>query len=624
MENPDFDWKEEYKKKIVPATRALEIIQPGNRVFIGSACAAPQHLIRAFHEMPLDDVEIVHILTMGEAPYTEQELGTRFRANTFFISPNIREAVQKGRADYTPVFLSEIAELFRSGHMPIDVALVQVAPPDKYGFCSFGISVDITKPAAEYARHVIAQVNPNMPKTLGDSFIHVNDIDFLVEGDEPVLEFTTPGPSELTKRIAKNVSYIVEDGSTIQVGYGGIPSAVLSYLREKHDLGVHTEVFGDSLLELISEGIITGEKKTLHPQKIVASFCMGSRRLYDYIHNNPLFEFRPAHYVNDPTIIARNENMVAINSALEIDLTGQVCADSYGYQFYSGIGGQLDFIRGAARSKGGRPIIVLPSTRKNEMFSRIVPALSEGSGVVTSRGDVHYIVTEWGIAYLHGKSIRERALALISIAHPKFRQELIKVAKERHYIYTDQPEAPLTQARYPEEFEKWMETKDGMKVFIRPIRPADESLQRDAFYNFSRETVYYRFFSYLKAMPHEQLKKFVNIDYEEEMALVAVVLDSGMEKIVGIGRYIVDRATNFAEFALVIRDDWQGRGIGKALLNSIIEVACKKGLEGFTAYILERNKRMLGLLDKTGYPYETKMKEGIYTVRIFFEKKKWK
>lgn len=614
------DWREKYQGKIKTPHQALEILQPGDRIFIGSACGTPQKLVQALEERPVEDVEITHLLTLGVAPYAEERLAGRYRANSFFISANVRDAVQQGRADYTPIFLSEIPRLLRSGRLPIDVALIQVTPPDEHGFCSFGVSVDITKPAAEVARHIIAEVNPQMPRTLGDSFIHISRIEAIVENDAPIYEFVTPGESEVARRIAKNVADLIPDGSTIQVGYGGIPNALLSYLKDKKDLGVHTEVFSDGIIDLIEAGVITNRKKTLHPGKVIASFAMGSQRLYNYINNNPMFEFHPVDYTNDPFVIAQNDKMVSINSAIEIDLTGQVCADSIGYRFYSGIGGQLDFVRGAARAKDGKPIIVLKSTRENDRFSRIVPVLSEGAGVVTSRGDVHYVVTEWGAVNLHGKSIRERALALISIAHPKFRAELIRKAKERCYVYQDQPEEALISARYPEEFETKVKIRDGSIIFIRPIKPTDEPALRELFYSFSKDTVFYRFFSYIRAMPHEKLTKFVNVDYEREMALVAVIQHNGEEQIVGSTRYYVDPATGLAEFAIEIQDEFQNKGIGTALFNHLIRVARIKGVKGFIGYVLDSNTRAYRLVTKTGYPLETKWEDGVYTLTLRFEK----
>ncbi|MEO0080010.1 MAG: GNAT family N-acetyltransferase [candidate division WOR-3 bacterium] len=615
-----FDWRQKFQNKLLTPEKALAVLKPGQRVFIGSACGTPQKLVQALAERPIEDVEIVHLLTLGVAPYAQEAMAARYRANAFFISANVRPAVWEGRADYTPIFLSEIPRLFKSGRLPLDVALIHVSPPDEHGFCSFGVSVDITKPAAEAARHVIAEVNPRMPRTLGDSFIHVSRLEALVENDAPLYEFTTPGPSEVTQRIAKNVADLIEDGSTIQVGYGGIPSALLSYLRNKKDLGVHTEVFSDSLIDLIAAGVVNCRKKSLHPGKVIASFAMGTQRLFSYIDNNPMFEFHPVDYTNDPFVIAQNDKMVSINSALEVDLTGQVCADSIGYRFYSGIGGQVDFTRGAARSRDGKPIIVLRSTRDNDRFSRIVPVLTEGAGVVTSRGDVHYVATEWGVAYLHGKSVRERALALISIAHPKFRAELLRLAKEHHYVYQDQPEESLTTARYPEEFETRVRLRDGRELFIRPIRPTDEPKMRELFYSFSRDTVYYRFFSYLQSMPHDKLKRFVNVDYETEMALVAGFKEKGEENIIASARYYLDRATGLAEFAIEVQDQFQNQGIGTALFNHLIRVAKVKGVKGFIGYVLDSNTRAYRLMTRTGNKIETRWQDGVYTMTMRFAK----
>jgi acetyl-CoA hydrolase len=357
----------------------------------------------------------------------------RLRVNSMFISENVRAAVNEGRADFTPIFLSEIPGLFRD-QMPIDVALVHLSPPDEHGYCSFGVEVGVSKTAAETARVVIAEINPRMPRTLGDSFIHISKLSHIVEVDYPVREIVPSTPSAIQQSIGQAVASLIPDGSTLQTGIGGIPDAVLRYLGDKKNLGIHTELFSDGVVDLVEQGIITNEAKTLHPGKMIAGFVLGTQRLYDFIHDNPIVELHPTEYVNDPFVIAQNAKMVAINSAIEVDLTGQVCADSLGTKFYSGAGGQVDFIRGAAHSKGGKPIIALPATAKNDSLSRIVAQLKPGAGVTTSRNDVHYVVTEFGVAYLHGKTIRERVAALISVAHPNFREELEAKARELHYL----------------------------------------------------------------------------------------------------------------------------------------------------------------------------------------------
>ncbi len=441
-------WREEYRRKLVTAHDALRCVESGMRVFIHPGCAEPEELVEALMDRApyVRDVEIIHLMTMGSAPYIRPDMAGHFRHNALFIGANVREAVNDGRADYTPVFLSEIESLFESGQMPIDVALIQVSPPDDHGFCSFGVGVDITLTAAKVARFVVAQVNDQMPRTYGDSFIHVSNLSAIVETSRALCELPKPEITDLHRAIAKNVASLIEDGSCLQTGIGGVPDAVLPYLMDRKDLGIHTELVSDNVIPLIEAGVINGSRKTLLPRKIVLGFALGSRRLFDYVHENPIFEFRTNAFTNDPMNVARNERMVAINSALQIDLTGQVCSDSIGQYFYSGIGGQVDFLRGASRSRGGKPIIALPSTAKNDTMSRIVPMLTNGAGVVTSRGLIRYVVTEYGIAYLHGRSIRQRAEALIQIAHPKFRDELYDFCERTRWLQRE-PAAAAASAR---------------------------------------------------------------------------------------------------------------------------------------------------------------------------------
>jgi 4-hydroxybutyrate CoA-transferase len=429
-------WAEIYRRKVCDASEALKAVKSGDRVYIHPGCAEPETLVEALvaRKADLQDVEITHLLTMGTAPYVAPGMEKHFRHRSLFTGGNVRKAVSEGRADYVPVFLSEIPGLFTDGTLPIDVALIQVSPPDEHGFCSFGVGIECTKTAAENARVVIAEMNRQTPRTLGDSFIHVHKLTHIVPVDRPMIELPRVRMSELHSQIGANVAGLVPDGATLQMGIGGIPDAVLFHLSGKKDLGVHTEMFSDGVIELVMKGIINNEKKTLHQGKIIASFVLGSRALYDFIDNNPICEFHPSQYVNDPFVVAQNDNMVAINSAIQVDLTGQVCSDSIGYSIYSGFGGQVDFIRGAARSKGGKPIIALPATAKDDTVSRIVLHLDEGAGVVTSRADVHYVVTEFGVAHLYGRSIRERAAALIQIAHPKFRDELTAAARQKKFL----------------------------------------------------------------------------------------------------------------------------------------------------------------------------------------------
>jgi acetyl-CoA hydrolase len=432
-------WLSKFESRITSAENAVRVVNSGDRIFLTGNCSVPRMLLDALVDRAPDlkDVEIVQVLTVGDAPHAEPEMEGHFRVNTLFISPNVRSAVHEGRADFTPCLLSEVPILFRDGYLPLDVVLIQVAPPDEHGFCSLGIEAGLVKTPAKSAKIVIAEINEQMPRTLGDSFIHFSKIDHAVRVDYPLSELPMGEVSDLSMNIGSNIAELIEDGSTMQMGIGAIPDAVLHFLGEKRDLGVHSELFSDGVIKLIEEGVINNEKKTLHPGKIVAGFILGTQALYDFVDDNPIVELHPTEYVNDPFIIAKNEKMVSINSAIEVDLTGQVCADSIGPKLYSGVGGQLDFVYGAARSVGGKPIIALPSTvrpKGGERISRIVPMLKHGAGVVTTRNHVHYIATEFGVAHLYGKTIQERARALIAIAHPDFQEELDRMAHELNYL----------------------------------------------------------------------------------------------------------------------------------------------------------------------------------------------
>jgi 4-hydroxybutyrate CoA-transferase len=429
-------WELDYKKKLRTPDEALRCVESGMRVYIQPGCAEPETLVEALMRRApvVQDVEIVHMMTMGAAPYVAPEMEGHFRHNAVFIGGNVREAINDGRADYTPIYLSEIEELFESGAMPIDVALLELSPPDSHGFCSFGVGVDTSLTAAKYARHVVAQINDQMPRTYGDSFIHVNDLDAIVDSSRPLCAMKRPVITQMHVAIARNVAGLIEDGAVLQTGIGGIPDAVLPFLRDRKDLGIHSELVSDGVIPLIEAGVLTGARKNFKPRKIILGFVLGTKSMFDFVDNNPIFEFHPTAYTNDPALIARNDNMVAINSALQIDLTGQVCSDSIGTRFYSGIGGQVDFLLGAGRSKGGKSIIAISSTAKDGAISRIVPMLSPGAGVVTSRGLVRYVVTEYGVANLHGKTIAQRAQALIDISHPKFREELYEFCEKTKWL----------------------------------------------------------------------------------------------------------------------------------------------------------------------------------------------
>ncbi len=428
-------WMEDYKSKLVTAGQAVALIKSGDKIYTSGNAAAPYVLVQALAQRKneLKDVGVFNLLLLGEDPLSKPEMRGHFRRKSLFVGPADREAVNAGRADYYPIFLYEIPGLFRA-HVQLDVAVIHTSLPDEHGFVSLGVESIATKAAAETAKVVIAQVNEKMPRVLGDCFVHVSHLSKIVEVSEPLPTLTPKPFTEVEKQIAQHITTLIDDRATLQLGIGGIPDAVLALLKGKRDLGIHTEMVSDGVMRAIEDGIVTNAYKSLHPGKVIATFILGSERLYAYSHNNPMFELHQVDYTNDPFVVARNDNLVAINSALEVDLTGQVCSDSIGYTIYSGFGGQVDFTRGAARAKGGKPIIALSSTAKNGQLSRIVPHLKEGAGVVTSRGDVHYVVTEYGIAYLHARSLQERAKALINIAHPNFREELERFAQAKKYM----------------------------------------------------------------------------------------------------------------------------------------------------------------------------------------------
>jgi len=615
------DWKEKYKDRVGTAATGMEFVKPGSSIFVGTGCGQPQHLVNALveHSKHVYDAHIIHLLTMGTAPYVGERFREKFKMNSFFVADNVRHALDKGIGDYTPIFLSDIPREFESGRIPIDVALISVTPPDDNGLCSLGVSVDIVKSAAANANYVIAQVNSKMPRTLGDSFIHVNAIDMLVPHDERIIEVPVDEPDETLRRIGQNLARLVEDGSTIECGIGRIPQALTEFLHGKKELGVHTEMFSDWIIELIDLGVITCSKKTINRGKVIASFCMGSQRLYDYIDDNPFFEFHPTEYVNDPYVIGQHEKMVAINVGLEIDLSGQVCSDSLGYRFYSGIGGQVDFIRGAARSRGGKAIITMPSTAADGTVSRIVPHLTEGAGVVTTRGDVHYVVTEFGIAYLHGKSIQERVLSLINIAHPKFRNELIEAAKSQRYLPQDQIEMAWEKVRYPEELERYETLNDGTQIFFRPVRPADEGALSEMFYSLSADSVRTRFFTHTITFPHRDVQRVTNIDYEQELAIVGLVPGPAGEEVVAIAQYFLDPKNKAAEVAFVVQDEWQQKGMGSFLLAYLTEIAKKRGVRRFHAKVLPGNKPMLTLFQNSGYNVSMEFDGEAYSIAYDLE-----
>ncbi|UCG02978.1 MAG: GNAT family N-acetyltransferase [Candidatus Heimdallarchaeota archaeon] len=620
--------KQAYPEKFVSEKKIFSNIHRGDRIFISTACAEPQYLIGALatylesHPKAFFDAEVLSWWNLGVAPYAEARYQQNFRYNSFFVANPTRDSVNIGLSDYTPIFLSNTPKLFSNGQVPIDVALIQCSPPDDHGYVNLGVSVDIVKAAVENTSLIIAQLNSFMPRIHGDGFIDVNEIDYFIVHDEPILEYN-PVPTdedyylEIASKIGNYVARLIQDGDTIQVGYGSIPDAVLSNLSER-DLGVHTELVSDGLIKLIKNGIINNSKKTLNRGKTIGSFCMGNKDTYEFIHDNPSIELRRIDYTNDPLVIARHDNMAAINSALQIDLTGQASAESIGRTFYSGIGGQADFMRGAILAKGGKSILTLQSTAGHGKVSRIVPFLSEGAGVTLNRGDIHYVVTEYGIAYLHGKNIRERAMQLISIAHPRFRSELIKKAKQFNLIYKDQAFVPGKKGEYPEHLETWRTTKKGMEILLRPVKISDEPLLKDFFYDLTDQSLYRRFISVRKDVPHSRLQDFCIIDFSKEMVIVAVIQEEALETVVGVSQYGIDTKSHTAEVAFVVRDDYQNKGIGSELVHYLTYLAKMIGLLGFTAEVLVENRGMLHLFEKNFPDLNKRIVDGVYELKMRF------
>jgi len=616
--------RKKYPEKFAPEEEIFSRIHRGDRIFIGTGCGEPQYLVQALirfveaHPKAFYDAELLQVWTLGVAPYTDEKFKNHFRHNSFFVGDHTRDAVNRGLADYTPVFLSRLPHLFRRGLVPINVALIQTSPPDSRGYLNLGISVDIVKAAVEQASLIIAQVNRHMPRIHGDGFIHIHQVHYLVPYDEPLLEYEAVAPGEAAQKIGEYVARIVRDGDTIQVGYGSLPNAILNGLKGKKHLGVHSELFTDGLAELMALGVVDNSRKTRNRGKTVAAFCMGHDRTYAYLHDNPAVEFRTIDYTNNPLIIAEQENMTAINSALEIDLTGQATAESLGRTFYSGIGGQADFMRGAVLSKGGKTILAMQSTAEWGKVSRIVPFLREGAGVTLMRGDIHYVVTEYGIAYLLGKNIRERAMALIAIAHPDFRPWLIEEAKKARLIYPDQAFIPGKKGEYPEHLETYRTTAKVLSLHLRPVKLDDEPLLKEFFYSLSDRSLYQRFMSFRQDMPHERLQEFVVIDYSKEMLILACLGEGEREKVVGIGQYFIHPQGRTAEVALATRDAYQGRGIGREILNYLTFLAKRDGLTGFTAEVMVDNLPMLHLFESMGFDMERYVEQNVYLLKMTF------
>jgi acyl-CoA hydrolase/GNAT superfamily N-acetyltransferase len=599
--------KAQFPDKFAVPEMVFRCVKPGARIFVATGCGEPQYLVQSLinyvesNPKAVFDAELIHVVGLGVAPYTDTRFKANFRCNAFFIGGSLRNGVNHGLADYTPVFLSEVPKLISRGQIPIDIALIQTTPPDAHGYLSLGVSVDIAKAAIERAKIVIAQCNKHMPRVHGDGFVHISNVNYIIRHDEPIMEYENRAGGEEVDRIGEYIARLVNDGDVIQVGYGRLPNRVLPHLRQKRHLGIHTELLSDGLVDLIQRGVVDNSQKTINRGKTIASFCMGSQSTYEFIHDNSAIELKTIDYTNNPLVIATHHNMTAINSALEIDLTGQATAESIGTVFYSGIGGQADFMRGAVLAPEGKTILAILSTAKNGEVSRIVPLLRAGSGVTLNRGDVHYVVTEYGIANLHGKNIRDRAMSLIAVAHPKFRPWLVEEAKKYFLVHEDQMVYSGLSGDYPAGLETLLTTNRGQEVLFRSVKVSDEPLLKEFFYSLSDRSMSLRFSSNRRDMPHERLKEFTVIDHTNEMEILAILPDEVREQVVGVGWWYADRVSHVAEVAFTVKDEYQNKGIGTALLSYLTDLARQYGIEGFVAEVRVDNTVMVHVFHKAGF-----------------------
>ena len=621
MPNTNY-WADDYIQKKTSAPNALKHIQSGQRIFIGSSCGEPQHLVNTLSEVSsrFNDLEIVRLLSIESGPLTliaNRTHSQRFNIRSFYLGSGSSSKIQKNKRFITPINLSQIPHLFRSRMLPLDAALIQVSPPDDFGWMSLGVSVDIVLAACETADIVICQVNPNMPKVMGRGFIHVNDVDYIVEHEEELLTLPSPPELEEANIIAKHISRLINDGSTLQTGLGVSNEAIMLCLSEKNDLGIHTQHLSNGLMRLYALGVITNKKKGLNNGKLVASSAVGTRLLYDFIDDNPSIEFHPSDYINNPSVIAQHNAMVSVHTIMSIDLTGQVATDSLPFNKHTGINGILDFTRGAAMSKGGKSILLLTSTAENATKSRIVPFLSD-IAVVVPRGDVQYVATEYGVVNLFGKSLQERAMALISIAHPNFRDELFEKAKELDLIDNGRKFKHAIKGVYPLKYEETI-VRNGVPITFRPAKPVDERGIQEHYYRLSHGDVVSRFLHDKRSFVHDQINSTFEIDYVNELTIVATIGELGFEKIIGMGEYYKDPENNMAEVAYSVSEEYQGMGIAGIIQRKLARGAQDSGIRGLVAYTSNNNKAMKKLFHKLPYKIHTKIEGSILVLDCNFQ-----
>ncbi len=614
-------WADNYIEKKCTAKDALSKIKPGQRVFVSSSCGEPQHLVNELSKLSsrFTDLEIVRLLSLECKPITliaNRTHAQQFNVRSFYLGSGRSSNIKKNLRFITPINLSQVPQLFKTKRMPINAALIQVAPPDDFGWMSLGVSVDITKAAAESADLVIAQVNPKMPRVLGRSFIHVNNVDYIVEHEEDIIQAKDWPEIETANTIARLISRLIDDGSTIQTCLGATTQATLLCLEDKNDLGVHTQYVTNDIMRLVSMGVITNKYKGFNDGKIVASSAVGSHELYDFLDDNPAIEFHPSDYVNDPRIIAKHNSMISMNTAMEMDLTGQVAADALPYNNLTGVSGMADFIRGASMAKNGKSILMLTSTANQGKKSRIVPMLTD-TAIVIPRGDVQYVVTEYGMVNLFGKSIQERALAMISIAHPDFRDELFAKAKELDFIDIDRKFKESIKGVYPLHLEEIVKIKD-QSITLRPSKPVDERRIQEHYYSMQREDIVSRFFHEKRSFVHDQIDSTFEIDYVNDLTLIAVVGEVGFGKVIGVGEYLRNPIVNMAEIAFSVSREYQGYGIAKLLELKLAEAAKANGIKGLIAYTSPENKGMIKLFNKLPYKVRTEYEDDMLILNCLF------
>jgi len=617
-------WRERLAAKMVSPPKAASRIKNGDRVYLGSLCAEPGAIIEALGAAPVEDVELIQFISGAHAAKLVEEGFGRFRLKTFFAGSREGKEGRPIEADYVPLFHSQIPEFFRNRRIPVDVAVVQVAPPDQFGRLSLGSHVDVSLSAVQSARTVIVQINPRMPRTHGDTLIQADRIDFAVEAAEELDELAEEILGDRERTISRYCSELIEDGSVLQFGFAGISRGLIDCLNlmDRKNLGIHTEILTDAIVDLIERGIVNNSTKRMYQGKSLATCCMGTRRVYDFVHDNKLVELYPSDVLLNPSFIASNDRMVSVNLALQVDLRGQIRQGSPVWTAFEGSGGDHDFMRGATMSRGGRSIVCLRSTSEKSGRSTIVPSFGPGSSVIMNRGEVNYVITEYGIAFLGGKSVRERAMALIEIAHPDHREELTKKARELGYLYPDQVYVRTASPDLRQRVRTDRVFKGGLEAHIRVIKPTDESMVRDLFYNLSEESIYFRYYSPKRSMPHSNLQKYVNLSEDEGLSIVVTVGPRENRRIIAEARYVGERTGGFPDTAFMVDESYQGRGIASFLLGYLIEIAKERGVEGLKGDVLLSNRPMLKVYEKVPYVVRKNIADGVVTVTFRFDQPK--